>query len=94
MCVGIFPYLMGICASMRYDDDDFAVVAYWMAEDDESNNVVLNEYELSNGSRSHSFGNYLSPRLNMTSLLQLSVKKRIFIVTVFDYMRRMATNYL
>ncbi len=54
-----------------------------MAEDDESNNVVLNEYELSNGSRSHSFGNYLSPRLSMIFLLQLSVKKRVFINAVF-----------
>ena len=57
-----------------------------MAEDDESNNVVLNEYELSNGFRSHSFGNYLSPRLNMTCLLQLSVKKRIVIIKLFDGM--------
>ena len=57
-----------------------------MAEDDESNNVVLNEYELSNGFRSHSFGNYLSPKSNMTCLLQLSVKKRIVIIKLFDGM--------
>ena len=60
----------------------------------ESSIARLNEYELSNDSRSHSFGNYLSPRSNMTFLLQLSVKKRIFINALFDYMRRIATNHL